>query len=347
MEQQESLETIKKLIEDGHRYHEQGQHRLSLQQYQKAIELAVGLRDRGLTAYLLQNAASEHRDCDNYHHAVDLLLTALVLVDTDSELVGLRASIKKLLAITFVDIFSPHKPEVLQLLEEARADYVALADPGQEANVLQHMGGAYLALDQLDKADTLLAEALNKAREANDLQLQGWILNNLAGLEIEQNEWGIALEYARNARDKVATVQDTEAIADTWVTEARVFVRMGQLDRALLAAQTALELYTRNQNLRRTIRARRHVAKVLVKLGRIDEAVAQLQEALKTAIRLDLRHDQAVLYLNLGEIELDRQNYGLAQEHAVEARTLAEGESLDKLSAEADDLRQRSEQRKR
>jgi len=340
MGHEETLAAISKLIEQGQRYHEQGQHALSLEQYQEAITLARPLEDVALTAYLLQCAAGEHRDCDNYHHAVDLLLIALTIVQDIDELIELRASINKSLAITFKDIFGPQKPEVLQLLNEALAGCVQLGNQGQEANLLQHIGGVYVQLNRLAEADRTLTEAFDKARANNDIQLQGWILDNLAELEIERNEWGLALEYTRNARDKVCTVGDAEGEADTWITETRILVRMGQLEEAPDAAKHALELYIKNKNLRRSVRARRHIAKILVKSGQIDEAVATLHEAMKTATRLDLRHDQTILHLHLGAIELERRNYDLVDEHAVQARALAENEALEDLVVEADYLLQ-------
>jgi tetratricopeptide (TPR) repeat protein len=338
MDNEEIFEEIQRLIEDGHRYHERGQHALSLECYQKAIQRAVPLGDRGLMAYLLRHAASEHRDCDNYQHAADLVLAALAMVEGVDELIELRASIKKLLAITFSDIFGPRKPEVLKLLQESREEYAQVGDVGQEANVLQHIGGNYVALGQLAEGDGFLMDALNKACEADDVQLQGWILNTMAGLEIERGEWGLALEYARNAREKVLTVEDTEAEGDTWVTEARILRRMGHADEALQAAQRALDLYTNNENRRRSIRARRHIAKVLVAQEDLDEAVTMLEEAMHTATRLDLRRDQAIVHLQWADIERARQNYGLAHEHAIRARALAEDEGLDDLADAADDL---------
>jgi tetratricopeptide (TPR) repeat protein len=343
---EEILEKIHHLRQQGYTYHVQGQHTLALQQYQQAIKLAVPLGDGQLLAYLLRCAASEHRDCDNYHHAVDLLLKALFILQFAGEAIELRASIKKLLAITFKDIFGPQKPEVLQLLQEARDDYVQLGNVGQEANILQHIGGAYVQLDLLAEADGILTDAFNKATQAKDAQLQGWILDALAELEIERSEWGLALDYTRKAREKVRTVEDTEGEGDTWITEARILVRMGHIEEALEAAQQALKLYTANKNLRRSIRARRHVAKILGKQGEIEESLDVLQEALKTAKRLELHHDQVLLYLQLGRGELMRKNIDRAIEYGKQALALAESEGLSRLMFEANELMKRCHSRK-
>jgi len=338
MTTEQVLAEVKILIEEGARYHQQGRHALALQCYQKAISLAVSLNDAGLIAYLLSCAGGEHRDCDNYHHAADLLLAALAIIPDTNELTNLRAKIKKLLAITFVDIFGPQKSEVLQLLEEARQDCVSSGDIGQEANILQHLGGCYIGLNRLRDADSMLTMAFQKAQTANDIQLQGWIYDDMANLEIERNDWGMALEYTRTARGKAQIAQDLEGEGDTWVNEARVLLRMGQADNALLAAQHALEIYLQNQNLRRAVRAHRHVAKVLVRLGQIEDSVLALKEAMKIAVRLDLRREQALVHLDIAQIELDRQNYGLAHENGINTRAIAEAENLDDLTKAADDL---------
>lgn len=338
MTDEEITAQIKDLVHQGAEYHREGRHALSLQCYQKAITLARPLEDAGLTAYLLGAAGGEHRDCDNYHHAADLLLAALAIAPDAEETLQLRAHIKKVLAITFADIFGPQKPEVLQLLEESRQDYVRSGNVGQEANVLQHIGGCYTQLDRLSEADSTLVEALRKAQIDNDGQLQGWIYDDMADLEIERNNWGLALEYTRTARARALVVPDLEAEGDTWVNEGRVLLRMGHAEDALAATQHALDVYLQNQNLRRTIRARRHIAKVLVSLKQIDQAVAVLHEAMQTAARLDLWRDQVLVHIDLGQVELDRKNYGLAHTHSVNARALAEAEELDTLIAAADEL---------
>ena len=70
---------IKTLIDQGADFHRQGRHALALQCYQKAITSARPSGDAGLMAFLLAQAGGEHRDCDNYYHAADLLLAALAL----------------------------------------------------------------------------------------------------------------------------------------------------------------------------------------------------------------------------------------------------------------------------
>lgn len=335
---------INELIEQGRCYHEQGRHQLSLQSYQKAIQLGLPLGNQILMASLLWCAAGEHRDCDNYHHAVDLLLPAMMMLPDIDEAIPLRANIKKVLAITFKDIFGAYKPEVLQLLEEARDDWVKLQQEIGEANILQHIAGVYIQTGRYPEADGMLQQALRKAQAANDHHLIGWILDDMAEVEIERSEWGTALELARQARRIAESVSDTEAEADTWITEGRVLLRLEKSEDALEAHKKALNLYTNNKNLRRAIRALRHIARVLLKMERLADAVNMLEEAMDIAARLDLRHDQAMLHLDLGEVELARKNYGLTNQHAARARGIADDQNLPDLLGHADDLLRRSYQ---
>lgn len=338
MSKDQRQEELQRLLEECGRYHQEGRHRLSLRCYQKAMTLVAPSGDATTMAYLLSAIGIEYRDCDDYHHAVELLVTALTIVPRVEETVELQASIKKKLAIVFEDIYGPKKPEVMQLLAESRNDYRRLKDLGQEANVLQHIGGSLVQLNRLKEAERALTEALEKARAANDIQLEGWIYDNLADLEVERNDWGMALEYSRTARERAQAISDLEGEGDTWVNEARIRMRMGHPKDAFENAVRALDLYTEAKNQRRTIRARRHVAKALVDLGRAEEALETLNRALKTAVALDLWHDQALVHLDIGKIELKRRNFGLANRHGVEARALAETQGLDDLLEEADDF---------
>lgn len=329
---------LQDLLQECARYHEEGRHRLSLNCYQKAMTLVAPSGDATIMAYLLSAVGMEYRDCDDYHHAAELLITALTILPAREETLELKASIKKKLAITFEDIYGPQKPEVMQLLEESCNDYRQQKNLGQEANVLQHIGGSLVQLNRLKEAERVLTEALEKARAAGDIQLEGWIYDDLADMEVERNDWGMALEYTRRARDKARSVGDLEAEGDTWVNEARVQMRMEHPEDALEHAGHALALYTEAKNQRRTIRARRHIAKAYVKLGKLDDAFTTLRKAMRTAAGLDLWRDQAMLHLDLGNVELQRRNLGLAHQYAIDARALAEREGMDDLVNDADEL---------
>ncbi len=65
------------------------------------------------------------------------------------------------------------KTDVLRLLEESRDDYHKSGDVGQEANVMQHIGGCYLSLGRLSDAESILVDALRQAEVVHDTQLQG------------------------------------------------------------------------------------------------------------------------------------------------------------------------------
>ena len=46
----------------------------------------------------------------------------------------------------------------------------------------------------------VLQQALSKARAVGDVQLMAWVMNDIADVEIERDEWGTALELTRRAR---------------------------------------------------------------------------------------------------------------------------------------------------
>lgn len=338
MAEDQLQEELKRRLEECVRYHQEGRHRLSLRCYQQVMALVAPSGDAATMAYLLSAIGIEYRDCDDYHHAAELLVTALTIVPRLEETMGLQASIRKKLAIVFEDIYGPQRPEVLQLLKESLEDYRQLGEIGQEANVLQHIGGSLVQLKQLNEAERVLTEALEKAHAAGDIQLEGWIFDDLADLEVERNDYGMALEYTRKAREKARSVGDLEAEGDTWVNEARVQLRMEYPETALEHAERALKLYTEAKNQRRTIRARRHVAKAYIRLDKLDDAHAALERAIRTAVGLDLPRDRVLLLLDLGSVELEQRNLGLAHQHAVEARALAEQEGMSDLVDEADEL---------
>lgn len=340
----DEIQDIQSLIESGRRFHRQGDHYRALQEYRKAFALVMASQNTGWMPMMYWLLGGEYRDCDEYHRAAEMLAAALAMLPAGEqapEIVRLRASIRKTLAITLEDIYGARKPEVLQLLEEARQEFQQLGELGQVANVCQHIGGVYLAMDRLEQADAALEEGLTLTRQAGDEQLESWILDDIAHLEMKRGEYALALELAERARKKALAVGDREAEGDTWITEARVRLKMYHPQEALSAAQCALELYTENHNRRRSITARRTLAAVLMEMKHHDDAIGHLQKALRTARQLELNRDRAYVLLDTARLELARRNFGLAREHASEARRLAHSLDLDDLVAEADDLLRR------
>jgi tetratricopeptide (TPR) repeat protein len=339
-------ERLLELLKQCRSYHRRGQHVRALDCYRQCIAQTVTEQNPLLLAMLLAEAGGEYRDCDNYDHAIELLVAALALIPADDlAAASLRAQAKRMLAITFGDKYGPEKPEVLTLLEESRADCVASANLAGEANVLQHIGGCYLDLGRLDEADLTLGRALEKAAKADEEQLKGWIFNDLARLEIARNDWGQALQLARRSRAIAVAEQDREAEADTFMTEAQAQHRMGDWAVSMRLATHALTLYTGNQNLRSTILARRKLAQLAREHHDLVESRALLDQALNTSTRLHLERIQIQIHLDLAELEIDSHDYDAAHQHAIAARSLAEEEHLEELLHEADDLLRRDELR--
>jgi tetratricopeptide (TPR) repeat protein len=338
-------ERLLELLKQCRSYHRRGQHVRALDCYRQCIAQAATERDPLLLAMLLAETGGEHRDCDNYDHAIELLVASLALIpdDDDGAAASLRAQTKRMLAITFGDKYGPEKPEVLMLLEESRADCVASGNLAGEANVLQHIGGCYLDLGRLEEADLTLGRALDKAAKADEEQLKGWIFNDMARLEFARDDWGQALELARRSRAIAVAEQDREAEAHTFMTEAQVQHRMGDWAGAMRLATQALTLYTGNDNLRSTILARRTLAQLAREHHDLAESRALLDQALNMATRLHLERLQIQIHLDLAELKIESHDYEAAHQHAITARSLAEEEHLEELLHEADDLLRRDE----
>ena len=92
------------LIEQCRSFHRRGQHVRALDCYRQCIAEAASGHNPLVLAMLLAEAGGEHRDCDNYDHAIELLVAALALIPADDPAaVPVRAEAKRLLAITFAD----------------------------------------------------------------------------------------------------------------------------------------------------------------------------------------------------------------------------------------------------
>jgi tetratricopeptide (TPR) repeat protein len=341
-------DVISQLIEEGRQLHREGRHEHALRKYQKAIEHAHAHHDPRFVA-LLHLAAAEHRDCDRYHHAVELLLVALQFFTYDGNsndevpegLLRARAEIKKLLAIIIEDVYGPRRPQVLQLLEESRREFAALNEPLAEANILDHIGGCYTTLGNLEAAELSLTAAYDKARAGSATQLESWILNSFARLAIKRADYGAAFDYADQALSRAQSIADAESEADALVVRSSVFQRTMQLPEARQSAERALALYIDIQDRRRSIRARRQLARVLALQGEQPRARTVLEEALHIASLLFLYGDQCAIHLQLGELELSEGNIIAVYSHISAARNVADTNDLFDLVDRADQLSRR------
>ena len=186
-----------------------------------------------------------------------------------------------------------------------------LGDSPRLANVLVHVGLAASARAELDRARTLLEDAVVGARQTGQLGLLAADLCYLARLDLESGDAGQAQHRAEQALRSAAAAGHTEIACHASAILGELEYRAGRLDSARRVWEDALA------QVRETHQQHVHVIPALIDVGRLaveqderDRARLPLGEALVFArelSRLYLVHAlEAVVELAAAEQQIEK-----------------------------------------
>lgn len=187
--------------------------------------------------------------------------------------------------------------EAAALQSEALGLWRALGTPGPLASCLNNVGyDRYLAGDY-DQALRLLCEALDKAEEADDQHVRGWVLDSIAAVRRDRGEFGTAIDtYAQVF--ELANVTGDQALL-SWSLDGRghTYRLAGDLDRALALFEQAYSVAERAGLAAQQVLTTASLGVTRIEMGQVADGLAQIDRAAGT-----LQSENS--YLDLARVRL-------------------------------------------
>ena len=117
-------------------------------------------------------------------------------------------------------------------------------------------------LDQLEQANLYLQEALSCLQPISASRQYAVALQQLAELELERGQFTLALDLFRQLHERAVALKQSSLQIEAWRGQAQVWLRLGQADAALQAAQQSLLLAQSFQDQHAQIAAYRVLAEL-------------------------------------------------------------------------------------
>jgi CHAT domain-containing protein len=233
--------------------------------------------------------------------------------------------------------------EALDLYERILAIYPTLTDQGdvfiKRAIAMAKLGEARTLawIGELEKAQSLMLEALDTIIALGETNLAINFQSNLATLDYAQGYYGSALQRYYQARDNL----EQNTIGDPWLLGilklriANCLVKLNRAQEACQLAFEAVEVYRERGISLDTSEALREYATMLVAAGRIEEAVKALDEAGTLYIKGGFAYHAAITKLQQSELLFKMGSFAAAYDQARVLKEYFEAQGLVARSVRA------------
>ncbi len=157
--------------------------------------------------------------------------------------------------------------------EKAAGLFADSGDDEGEAFILFRLGDLELSLDNFDKAESVLRAAAELVKNKDYAQSTfGEILTRLAKLEASRGKPHEALQYIKDARDVLESIDNKNLLGDVYDLEAYVYLLEGREKDALKTYKKAAEMFRLDNVTLKEASVLRAIARIEMKNKSYDEA---------------------------------------------------------------------------
>lgn len=273
--------------------------------------------DRQQLALLLMRRSTGHRFLGNYHEALADTEKALSLVDGIFELRDVYAEALRLKGLGFYRL--GNLGEATQFLEEALRVFQSLSHPQNEALTHGDLGLAYMEAGQLTEALSHCEQALSYWHQSGNIARQVNVLNNMGVLYHRQGMFAQAGKYLDETlilTRKSGNIRiETYALASI----GDLYADLDAFDAASEAYRLAREISTRINNPRLLIYTYLAEASIYRRRGDLSRADSLLDFVNDLIQKSDSTYEKGLHSLISGQIALGKGDTVLAINHLEDA----------------------------
>ena len=217
----------------------QGKNFESVRMLYKALMIAEKRQKNSEIAYVFYSMAHSYHNLKNYPKALDFCRKSLAILkkhpdaSTEMETLNVYGAIFK------------DQHNYPQALTQFKRFYILAKANNQiwyEAQSLNDIGWTYQSLHQLDSAAVYYRNSLQLGKKAGSLDLEGAILLNLIGLQMEQQHWPDALKNCLNLRTRLIAVNSTSHLLEIDEKLHLIYQKLGRSDESLTAYERYITL---------------------------------------------------------------------------------------------------------
>jgi len=200
-----------------------------------------------------------------------------------------------------------------------------------EAEALNALGNVHLYMKTYDHAMDYYGQALEVARSEKLLELEAGILNNLGGLHKELHDLDTALGYYQDSLEKYEMNKDLYGQAIPLFNTAEVYMEKENWIRAKTKIDQVLEICKEKDAKVMYSYTLHLLGKMYKNQGHYDQSLEEFRKSLKLAKETKDYHHQVVVYKDVYEIMMDKNDLLKAIENlsiALEIAKSIDGEAL-------------------
>ena len=217
----------------------------------------------------------------------------------------------------FLNVAQGHFPEGARAAQESLDYFPQTGDRWTQAGALRLLGAADLYQGQLQRAREYLIRCVSVCKAIGELRIRTYATSNLGVIHLWLGQIADARSHFEESMRISKSCNDRLARADALCESVRLFIAIGEYERAKSIADKSIQIYHELGRLQVSL-PNIMLGKILHLMGK-DGAEEVLHKGLASARSVNHRPDIAAGLEALGSLSLDRQEYETAQRYFDEA----------------------------
>lgn len=209
----------------------------------------------------------------------------------------------------------------LRLAYESLKKAEVLANNKHELlNVYREMGRVLRRTGQLDDAYMHLIKALNLAKEIDDIEMQGAVLNDIGGVYYDKEEIDKAFNYYL---DSLHLTFNKKIRADIYNSIALIYCKKDKCEKASIYLQKAIETAEKQGDFHSLSIYKINLGHAYTKLKNYKLAMKYLAEGLAGVEKLSDKYSLSIAYKYIAEFHKDRGEEEVSIEYYAKSNELS------------------------
>ena len=202
-----------------------------------------------------------------------------------------------------------HYPKALQFIRMAEEHSKLPNENGHSADILLAFGEVFQNSKDYNSAAKSFDQALKYCREYKNNKGEVLSLCTLSQLNVLKNELDLALDYAKEALEKIEDESDEELLVEVYNQLCQVYIKKQEYSKILDYSQKVLEISRRTDNVEKELSALNNIAIYYGVKADYKTAIQFFLDALDKSKAIGYRYHIANSLINIATIYASLFNY--------------------------------------